>query len=202
MGRMMPAPSVLRIDGAEAPRDQPIGDSVCGPHRARATGRLDWLECCRHLPTLRFFPYPLRATHARPETDLSLYAGAYPLAASRISRNKAVPGRTPKARPTRKPKPDWTFLTNHAHVLLCIARDPEVRMRDVAQLVGITERAVQRIVAELEAAGYLERIRDGRRNRYEVRSSLPLRHSIERHERVSSLIQLVLGKHEGEGRKR
>ncbi len=87
---------------------------------------------------------------------------------------------------------DWTFLTNHAHVLLCIAREPEVRMRDVAQQVGITERAVQRIVSDLEQAGYLHRSREGRRNRYEVRTELPLRHPIERHERVSSLLSLVL----------
>lgn len=88
---------------------------------------------------------------------------------------------------------DWTFLTNHAHVLLCIAREPEVRMRDVAKLVGITERAVQRIVADLETAGYIERSRHGRRNRYEVRQDLPLRHPIEEHQRVSSLIALVHG---------
>jgi DNA-binding MarR family transcriptional regulator len=87
---------------------------------------------------------------------------------------------------------DWTFLTNHAHVLLCIAREPEVRMRDVAQQVGITERAVQRIVSDLEHAGYLHRSREGRRNRYEVQTELPLRHPIERHERVSSLLSLVL----------
>lgn len=87
---------------------------------------------------------------------------------------------------------DWTFLTNHAHVLLCIARAPEVRMRDVAEQVGITERAVQRIVSDLELAGYLRRSREGRRNRYEVQTDLPLRHPIERHERVSSLISLVL----------
>lgn len=68
-------------------------------------------------------------------------------------------------------------------------------MRDVAHLVGITERAVQRIVADLEEAGYLERIRHGRRNRYEVRADRPLRHPIERHERVASLITLVLRRH-------
>jgi len=100
----------------------------------------------------------------------------------------------PAARPVRpKPKPDaeWTFLTNHAHVLLCIAREPEVRMREVATLVGITERAVQRIVADLEEAGYLERIKHGRRNEYKIRANLPLRHPVERHEQVSSLLALV-----------
>jgi predicted transcriptional regulator len=88
----------------------------------------------------------------------------------------------------------WTFLTNHAHVLLCIAKEPEMRMRDVAALVGITERAVQRVVADLEHEGYVERNRRGRRNRYEVRAHLPLRHPIEQHEKVSALIALVHGK--------
>ena len=126
------------------------------------------------------------------------------MAAARISRKEATARNTTVARPTREPESAWTFLTNHAHVLLCIAREPEVRMRDVAHLVGITERAVQRIVADLEEAGYIERIRNGRRNRYEVRTDLPLRHPIERHERVSSLITLVLGERERgrEGRAR
>jgi DNA-binding MarR family transcriptional regulator len=88
----------------------------------------------------------------------------------------------------------WTFLTNHAHVLLCLAREPEVRMRDVAALVGITERAVQRIVLDLEQGGYLERRRVGRCNRYHVRPDQPLRHPIEQHEQVASLIALVLGR--------
>lgn len=82
-------------------------------------------------------------------------------------------------------------MTNHAHVLLCIAGDPEILMREVATRVGITERAVQRIVAELEEGGYLVRHRDGRRNRYEVRGELPLRHEIERHCRVAALIEMV-----------
>ena len=96
----------------------------------------------------------------------------------------------------------WTFLSNHAHVLLCLAREPDVRMRDVADLVGITERAVQRIVADLEEAGYLERIRHGRRNRYKVRAEFPLRHPIEQHRRVSALIAFVLGEGERKGRER
>lgn len=86
----------------------------------------------------------------------------------------------------------WTFLTNHAHVLVCLSRDPEARMRDVAAEVGVTERAVQRIVAELEGAGYLEHERDGRRNRYRIRASLPLRHPVESHCAVSDLLQLLV----------
>jgi DNA-binding transcriptional ArsR family regulator len=85
----------------------------------------------------------------------------------------------------------WTFLTNHAHVLICVAREPEVRIRDLASAVGITERAVQRILTELEDAGYLQRERDGRRNRYSVRASLRLRHPLEGHCAVGALIKLV-----------
>ena len=87
----------------------------------------------------------------------------------------------------------WTFLTNHSHVLLCLVLDPEARMRDVAERVGITERAVQRIVSELEAAGYVERIREGRRNRYKVHGELPLRHPVEGHRDLNALIKLILG---------
>jgi DNA-binding IclR family transcriptional regulator len=89
--------------------------------------------------------------------------------------------------------PEWTFLTNHAHVLLCLARDPAMRMRDIAAEVGITERAVQRIIAELEEAGYVERVRKGRRNAYRVHGALPLRHPIEQHRRIRDLIRLVHG---------
>lgn len=85
----------------------------------------------------------------------------------------------------------WTFLTNHTHVLICLAREPELRLRDVAARVSITERAVQRIVAELEAAQILTRIRDGRRNRYQVHLAKPLRHSIEAHRSVGDLLRLV-----------
>ena len=85
----------------------------------------------------------------------------------------------------------WTFLTNHAHVLLCIAKDPETRMRDIADLVGITERAVQRVVADLASAGYIRRSRRGRCNFYRVLANRPLRHPIEKHEQVKSLISLV-----------
>jgi hypothetical protein len=71
----------------------------------------------------------------------------------------------------------WTFLTNHTHVLLCIARDATVRLRDVAVTVGITERAAQSIVADLVNEGYLSRTRVGRRNEYEIHTDRPLRHT-------------------------
>ena len=85
----------------------------------------------------------------------------------------------------------WTFLTNHAHVLLCIARDPGIRLRDVAAEVQITERAAQRIVAELVTAGYISRSREGRRNHYEVHGDLPLRHPLERHHEIGELLELM-----------
>ncbi len=100
---------------------------------------------------------------------------------------------SPKKAPTESNEAFWTFLTNHSHVLLCLARDPGVRMRDVAQIIGITERAVQRIVADLEKTGYISRIRCGRRNYYEIREDMHLRHPIEMHEKVRSLIAFVCG---------
>lgn len=91
-----------------------------------------------------------------------------------------------------KPSGGWTFLSNHAHVLLLLAKEPEIRLRDVAERVGITERAVQRIVADLEHGRYIERLRTGRRNRYKVHPEMPLRHPIEAHRKIASLIHLVV----------
>jgi DNA-binding transcriptional ArsR family regulator len=71
--------------------------------------------------------------------------------------------------------PEWTFLTSHARVLLCIAHDPGVRLRDIAARVGITERSAYSIVTDLTDAGYVVKERDGRRNRYQVQAHLPLR---------------------------
>jgi DNA-binding MarR family transcriptional regulator len=87
--------------------------------------------------------------------------------------------------------PDWTFLTNHAHVLLCVARDPEARLRDVAEDVGITERAAQRIVADLVQAGYLDREREGRRNHYRLHTELPLRHPLERDHAIGEILEVL-----------
>jgi DNA-binding Lrp family transcriptional regulator len=85
----------------------------------------------------------------------------------------------------------WTFLTNHGHVLLCLAQAPELRLRDVAERVGVTERAVQRIVADLEEAGYLTRHRAGRQNEYEINGRQPMRHPVEAHQTVGALIALI-----------
>lgn len=88
----------------------------------------------------------------------------------------------------------WTFLSNHTHVLVCLAASPDQTLRDVAAKVGITERAVQRIVADLEDGGVLIRERDGRRNRYELQLDAHLRHSLEQHCRIGDLLKLVLGR--------
>jgi predicted transcriptional regulator len=89
--------------------------------------------------------------------------------------------------------PDWTFLTNHAHVLVKIAREPDARIRDIAESIGITERAAQRIIAELVEAGYLEKERSGRRNSYKIRTNRPLRHPLERDHQVGELLDAVSG---------
>ncbi len=86
----------------------------------------------------------------------------------------------------------WTFLTNHARVLITLARDPEARLRDVADLIGITERAVQLIVADLEASGYLTRTRVGRRNRYTIDPTVALRHPAEADHPVGDLLATFL----------
>lgn len=86
----------------------------------------------------------------------------------------------------------WTFLTNHAQVLLCIARNQHITAREIASMVGITERAVQRIVVDLEAAGYISHSRDGRQNRYEIHRDRPLRHPAQRGYVIEDLLALLL----------
>lgn len=85
----------------------------------------------------------------------------------------------------------WSFLSNHGHVLMCIARDSNVRVREIARDVGITERAVHRILGELEEAGVIVRTRNGRRTHYEINERLPLRHPIEADHSVGELVQLI-----------
>lgn len=85
----------------------------------------------------------------------------------------------------------WTFLTNHSHVLILLAIEPDLLLREVAQRVGITERAVQKIVAELEDGGILTRTRVGRRNRYRISEGRSLRHPVEGHRRVRDLLDMV-----------
>jgi predicted transcriptional regulator len=85
----------------------------------------------------------------------------------------------------------WRFVTNHAHVLACIAADPDARLRDIATTVGITERTAGQIVSDLEHAGYLSKTRVGRRNRYEIHGELPLRHPQHRHHTIDELIRFL-----------
>ena len=85
----------------------------------------------------------------------------------------------------------WRFVTNHTQVLLCIARDPQVRLRDVASTVGITERAAQRILADLVEAGYVTRERVGRRNRYVINDRLRMRHPAQATHEVRELHELL-----------
>jgi DNA-binding MarR family transcriptional regulator len=87
--------------------------------------------------------------------------------------------------------PSWTFLTNHAHVLIAISRNPEIRQRDIAYVVGVTVGAVQRIIHELEDGGYVRSERIGRRNRYHIIDDRPLRHPLEDQHTVSELITVL-----------
>jgi DNA-binding MarR family transcriptional regulator len=88
-------------------------------------------------------------------------------------------------------KAGWTFLTNHGHVLVALAQDPEIRGRDIATRVGITERAAQAIVADLVAGGYVERTRIGRRNHYRIVPDRQLRHPLEQSHRIDQLLTLA-----------
>jgi predicted DNA-binding transcriptional regulator len=104
------------------------------------------------------------------------------------------------ARDRSKEMPQCQFLTNHAHVLLCVAHDPGIRLRDIAQTVGVTERSAHRIVSELVEDGYVVRERVGRRNVYRVEPELPLRHPLTQEteqRRIGDLLEVLL---EGDGR--
>jgi len=103
-----------------------------------------------------------------------------------VERNRAAAKGNPK-----KPLAGWTFLTNHTHVLVCLFRDPEVTLREVARQVGITERMVQKIVAELVENHFAEVTRVGRRNTYQIRTHLKLRHSLESHRTIGELLELL-----------
>lgn len=91
----------------------------------------------------------------------------------------------------REPTGTWVFLSNHAHVLLSVARDPQIRARDIAEQVGITERAAQRILADLVENGYVTKTREGRRNRYSVNAKGRLRHPRFRHLEIGPLLAIL-----------
>lgn len=94
------------------------------------------------------------------------------------------------ARPEEAPLRGWTFLTNHAHVLLTIAEEPDARLRDIADRVGVTERAVQGIITDLEEGGYIRRERIGRRNHYRVVRGGRFRHPVEAAHRIDDLLRI------------
>ncbi|GAA2100465.1 hypothetical protein GCM10009841_15170 [Microlunatus panaciterrae] len=97
---------------------------------------------------------------------------------------------------------EWTFMSNHGHVLVCLARDPDARMRDVAEAVGITERAVQQIVRDLVAQGYLRKEKVGRRNQYEVVRKAHFRHEMEAHVTLGEFVGLVVDRERAVGQLR
>lgn len=101
-------------------------------------------------------------------------------------------GRTSARRDDDEPKRSWTFLTNHGHVLVCIAQNSDIRISEIADLVGIGERAAHRIVGDLVRDGYVIRNRDGRRNTYSVDFSRPLRHPLERDHSVGEFFNIFV----------
>ena len=90
----------------------------------------------------------------------------------------------------RRIRTNWTLLSNHGHVLVCMSGDPDIRLRDIATRVGITERAVFGIVEDLEAGGVIQRIKVGRRNRYVIDDEQPMRHELEADQTVGALLDL------------
>jgi DNA-binding transcriptional ArsR family regulator len=90
----------------------------------------------------------------------------------------------------------WSFLTNHARALLCIANDPGARLRDIAVMVGVTERSAHDIVSDLVNAGYVIKDREGRRNRYRIQEELPLRDPMSRQRTIGEMLDLLVGTNE------
>jgi len=102
--------------------------------------------------------------------------------------NTRPPGQSPKSAPSLG---KWTFLTNHSHVIICLARDSGLRARDLAEQVGITERAVLRILGELQSDGVISKTREGRRNRYTIALDFPLRPPLESKRTLRQLVDSV-----------
>src|ERR1700754_791052 len=93
----------------------------------------------------------------------------------------------------------WDFLTNHAHVLLCVPNAPGARLRDIAEAVGITERGAHKILSQLVDEGYVRRERQGRRNHYEVRTDLPLRHPLVQEGEIGDLLEVLVRQRRAKG---
>ena len=114
--------------------------------------------------------------------------------AGKIYQQKVAELMNPKSGFTQKEAraANWTFLSNHAHVLILLAKEPEILLRDVADLVGITERAVQKIVADLEKSGFFKKEKIGRCNRYNINMKIPLRHPLEAHKQIGELLSIFI----------
>lgn len=125
-------------------------------------------------------PAAIRSASRKSPAKRNSPAAADPLSAS--------PTLAPSA---ERPSHRWTFLTNHAHVLILLKAHPELILREVATRVGITERAVQRIIQDLESAGFIQRQKIGRQNQYQVMTEQPLRHPIEAHRTIGDLLKLI-----------
>jgi DNA-binding MarR family transcriptional regulator len=108
-------------------------------------------------------------------------------------RQTAAPGRPAPAHSAEHASGHWTFLTNHSHVLILLAHNPSIILRKVADMVGITERAVQRIIADLEEDGCIEREKVGRQNHYRIIRERKLRHSVEAHRTIGDLLRIIDG---------
>ncbi|MDX1961206.1 MAG: ArsR family transcriptional regulator [Leptospiraceae bacterium] len=96
-----------------------------------------------------------------------------------------------KSKTTNKKNHHWTFLSNHSHVIVCLHRDPEIRLKDISALVGITERAVQAIINDLLTADVLKIEKMGRRNKYILNLDYPLRHQLENKRKIGELLRLI-----------
>ena len=110
-----------------------------------------------------------------------------------MARPPSPPGGEPATSASRPSANDagWTFLTNHGHALVVLARDGDLRLRDLAAAIGVTERTAQAIVNDLVSAGYVDRVRVGNRSRYTVHRELPFRHPVERDHPVGELLAVL-----------
>lgn len=112
---------------------------------------------------------------------------------SNTSEDSNIQANQPQVPQAGNPKShQWTFFTNHTHVLVCLAKDPTLPLRVVAEQIGITERAVQRLVANLEGAGVITKIKEGRQNRYELHLDQALRHPLEGHKTIGEVLDIVI----------
>lgn len=135
---------------------------------------------------------PMKVDRAKPRVSAKRSRTASPVASPPVKRHSAAQ-MPPSAPPSEATGPHWTFLTNHTHVLVLLSRNPSIVLREVAVQVKITERAVQRIIADLESGGIIQREKIGRQNHYLIQADQPLRHVIESHRTIGDLLALING---------